>query len=145
MTSPKTSRMKKRVCERYAQYGTLTKASEGVINRRIVYDWRQQDPDFEAELSKAAEIYVEKLEEEADRRGVEGVDKGVYYLGDKVATEKQFSDTLLIFRLKALAPDKYRERQEISGNIAHILVKEVEVRLTPIQREERLALNNGGG
>ena len=145
MTSPKTSRMKKRVCERYAQYGTLTKASEGVINRRIVYDWRQQDPDFEAELSKAAEIYVEKLEEEADRRGVEGVDKGVYYLCDKVATEKQFSDTLLIFRLKALAPDKYRERQEISGNIAHILVKEVEVRLTPIQREERLALNNGGG
>src|SRR3990167_4460043 len=142
MTSPKTSQLKKKICQRYAIYGTLSKACEGVIDRRKVYDWRQEDPDFEAELTKAAGIYVEKLEAEADRRGVEGIDKGVFYLGDKVATEKQYSDTLLIFRLKALAPDKYRERQEISGQINHVLIKEVEVRLVG---EERLALNSGSG
>jgi len=141
MTSPKTSQLKKKICERYAQYGTLSKASEGVIDRRKVYDWRQEDPDFEAELTKAAGIYVEKLEAEADRRGVDGVEKGIYYKGDKVATEKEFSDTLLIFRLKGLAPEKYRERQEISGQINHVLIKEVEVRLIG---EERLALNSGG-
>jgi hypothetical protein len=57
------------------------------------------------------------MEQEADRRAIEGVDEPVFHKGTVVGHIRKYSDTLLIFRLKALAPAKYREtiRQEHSG------------------------------
>lgn len=53
------------------------------------------------------------MEREAYRRAVDGVEKGVYYKGDRIATEHEYSDTLLIFMLKARAPEKYRENLKV--------------------------------
>ena len=72
----------------------------------------RQDSDF-VDLEEAAKnTYVEALESEADRRGVEGVDDPVYYDGEVVGHKKKYSDPLLMFRLKKLDPDGYRERTD---------------------------------
>lgn len=56
---------------------------------------------------------VERLEQEADRRAVNGVDD-YKSLKDKdgnnrIIKVKRYSDSLLQFRLRALRPDIYRE------------------------------------
>jgi hypothetical protein len=64
----------------------------------------------------AKEMAADRLEEEAWRRAVDGVDEPVgFYRGKPSAWVKRYSDTLLIFLLKALRPEKYRERYEHSG------------------------------
>ena len=51
------------------------------------------------------------LEAEADRRAVEGVVKPLFYKGQRLPVEvREYSDVLLMFRLKALRPEQYRER-----------------------------------
>jgi hypothetical protein len=50
---------------------------------------------------------VEALEREAWRRAVEGYDYPVTYGGEITDTYKKYSDTLLIFLLKAHCPEKY--------------------------------------
>ena len=127
---PKTAELKRAFLERYATVGTILHACEGIVAYKTVELWRHDDPDFEAQFAVAAHQYVAKLEQEADRRGVEGISKGIYYKGEKVDVEREYSDTLLIFRLKRLDP-AYRERTEISGpGGGPIVIREVEVRLT---------------
>lgn len=62
----------------------------------------------------AVEIATADLEVEARRRAVEGVEKGVYFKGELVETEKVYSDTLLRDLLKANNPDKFRERVDVN-------------------------------
>jgi hypothetical protein len=50
------------------------------------------------------------LEEEADRRGRDGYDVPVFFRGKKVGVKRRYSDGLLQARLKAVLPNKYRER-----------------------------------
>jgi AcrR family transcriptional regulator len=50
---------------------------------------------------------VEALEREAWRRAVEGYDYPVTYGGQITETYHKYSDTLLIFLLKAYCPEKY--------------------------------------
>jgi hypothetical protein len=124
----KTGELKKAFCRAYAQLGTVTHACQqiGVVHATVDL-WRTSDPEFVKEFEQAAVEYVHKLEREADRRGVEGIDKGIYYKGEKVDVEREYSDTLLIFRLKRLDP-AYRERTEISGpGGGPILIKEVRI------------------
>ena len=53
-------------------------------------------------------MFIEKLEAEADRRGVKGVVKPVLYKGKVVGSIREYSDALLMLRLKALDP-RYRD------------------------------------
>ncbi len=43
-----------------------------------------------------------------------------WYKGKPGGTVREYSDILLIFLLKALRPEKYRERVEVRGSLAHI-------------------------
>jgi hypothetical protein len=100
-----------------AKTGNVTKAAEATgWARRVAYRHRENDPTFAEAWEDAEQQYADLLEREADRRAVEGVDEPRFYEGGVCGHVRKYSDTLLIFRLKALRPDKYRERQEISGN-----------------------------
>lgn len=83
------------------------------------YDQRARDSDFARAWDDAArkgdDARVLQLEAEADRRAIEGVNEPVFHEGRVCGHKRRYSDTLLIFRLKALRPDKYRERAEIMG------------------------------
>jgi hypothetical protein len=92
------------------------------LARMTAYDHRAADEAFRAAWDEAIDIYIDSLEREADRRAVEGCTKKKFLKnGEPVIdpetgeqyVEREYSDTLLIFRLKALKPDKYRENQSI--------------------------------
>lgn len=90
-------------------------AQASKVGRRTHYDWLTNDPAYAVAFDDAKEAVIDILTNEADRRGAEGVLEPVYYQGEKVDSVRKYSDVLLIFRLKALAPDLYRERFEHSG------------------------------
>lgn len=105
-------------CAALAETGIVARACKAVdISRVTAYEWRNEIPEFAAAWDKALAIGVTALEDEAHRRGFEGVDEGVYHQGVLVDTQRKYSDTLAIFLLKAHKPEKYREnsRMELTG------------------------------
>lgn len=87
------------------------------ISRTWIYHWRQEDEEFANEWKEALKIGVEALEDEMMRRAFDGVDKPIYYKGEKIDTIKQYSDLLAIFLAKGALPEKYRERIESDQNV----------------------------
>lgn len=98
----------------YAKCGTIRKSAKiAKIDRTTHYAWMNDDLQYAHEFEEAKEDFIETLEEEADRRGSEGVEEIVFNKeGEQVGVKVKYSDTLLIFRLKALRPEVYRERHE---------------------------------
>lgn len=64
---------------------------------------------------EASDTAFERMEREADRRGLEGYEKAVWYKGEKVGTVNRFSDNLLMFRMKALHPE-HRDTAPVTVN-----------------------------
>lgn len=91
------------------------------ISRTVVYQERQRDEVFAVQWADVEEKTTEAMEREAYRRGVEGVEKPVYQGGKLVGRVNEYSDTLLIFMLKARRPDKYRENVKVEhgGTVTH--------------------------
>ena len=102
----------------YRQCGTVRKTEEVTgINRSTHAEWLRTCPSYVEKLQEAKDSFVETLEEEADRRGYHGIRRKKFHpLSKRAYYELEYSDTLLIFRLKALAPEKYRERYESTVN-----------------------------
>lgn len=90
--------------------------------RTLIYAWQEQDDEFAAEYRDAEIQATETMEAEAYRRAVNGTAEPVYHQGAEVGSTQRYSDTLLIFMLKARAPEKYRERHEVKhgGQIEHV-------------------------
>jgi hypothetical protein len=81
------------------------------------YDWLKAVPGYPERFQEAHQKAIEVLENEARRRAVEGVKEPVFYKGQVVGEIQRYSDVLLMFLLKGVAPAKYRENSkvEISG------------------------------
>jgi hypothetical protein len=78
--------------------------------RRCVYRWRGQDPAFADAWATAMQMAGDLLEEEADRRGRDGVDVPVFHKGEACGVKRKYADGLLLARLKAIRPEKYRDQ-----------------------------------
>ena len=115
MTRGQTVRLKKAFLEDFAQTGNVTESCEnvGIERRATVYDWQEMDDQFAAAWREAELKATERLESEARRRATEGTQKPVYQSGQLVGFITEKSDTLLIFLLKARAPEKYRDRVQM--------------------------------
>lgn len=70
-------------------------AQRAEISRKTVYEWRKTDEEFAVAWDEALEAGVERLEDAAYNRALEG------------------SDTLMIFLLKAKRPKVYSDRQRL--------------------------------
>lgn len=93
---------------------SVTGACEAAeIGRTRVYEWRREDTAFAGAWDEAVEAGTDYLEDEAKRRAAEGVDEPVFYQGVICGKLRKYSDTLLIFLLKARRPEKYRERSNV--------------------------------
>jgi hypothetical protein len=93
--------------------GFVGKACEAVaISRKSVYAWRETDLEFAAEWDRAVELATEDLEKEARRRAYDGVQEPVFYQGEICGHVQKFSDTLLMFTIKARKPE-YRDKIQI--------------------------------
>ncbi len=95
----------------------------GVV-RRTVYEWRAEDAGFAERWDRAVQQGTDALEDEALRRAHDGTDKPVFHQGRQVGTTREYSDTLLIFMLKARRPDRFKDRvaSEHSGRIGRYVV-----------------------
>jgi hypothetical protein len=105
----------------YSMLGTVTHAADAVgMDSKTHQNWKNQTGK-DGELTGAAKAYREAfdvaqehasdiLELEARRRAVEGVTDAVYYMGEVVGEKRTYSDQLLMFMLKALRPEKFREK-----------------------------------
>ncbi len=82
--------------------------------------WRENDTSFDARCEQAREAYADTLEREADRRAVQGVEREVFHRGEIIGTKVEYSDPLLMFRLKALRPGVYRENNKIEINSVNV-------------------------
>jgi hypothetical protein len=100
-----------------AKHGQITRATTAAgLDRSTAYKTRDTDPEFGERWAKALDAYADSLEAAAHQRAVEGTDKGVYHQGVLMATEKQYSDSLLALLLKAKRKE-YRDNSkvELSG------------------------------
>ena len=88
-------------------------AAQTGIARQTHYKWLEKDAAYAARFTQADDIATERLEQEARRRAMVGVEEPVYYRGQPVGAVRKYSDVLLIFLLKARRPEVYRERHDV--------------------------------
>jgi hypothetical protein len=101
---------KRRFLERYAETGSISMASQHAgVSRRTHLKWKAKDKAFCAAHEEALSIAVELMEHEARERALKGRLEPVYYAGKPCGAIRRYSDTLLIFLLKAARPEKYRD------------------------------------
>jgi len=113
----------------YAHCGQIGHAATlAGCDRGSHYDWKRTDPAYAAAFQVAQAMAVEAYEDEATRRAL-GWDETRYTTDGTPYTVRQQSDTLLIFRLKALKPEVYRDnyprddKQDISELLKAVLLE----------------------
>ena len=89
------------------------------MNRQYAYDLRKLDTEFASAWDEAIEMSTDEAEAEAYRRAVKGTLRPVFHLGKNVGETQEYSDTLLIFLLKAHRPEKYRDVMKVTGTGDH--------------------------
>ncbi len=106
----------------YGEMGVIRRACKVAgVGRTTHYDWMEANPEYRRAFENAQEDAADNLEAEVYRRAVKGVRKPIgWYKGEAGGYVREYSDLLLMFRLKALRPEKYRERVEVRGVYAHI-------------------------
>ena len=87
------------------------------ISRPTAYDRRDRDPVFAGAWHWAREDAGELLEGEAWRRAVHGWDEPVYQGGKYVGNIRKYDSNLLVVLLKALKPEVYRERVDMTIDV----------------------------
>ena len=126
LTPEQTVSRKREFIKAFAELGYALKACKAVgITPKQYEHWRKRDPNFREHVEIAKTGTVERLEIECDRRATEGVEKKLYNTGNAIydpetgkhAVERTYSDALLMFRLKALKPDVYRENMRIDSHV----------------------------
>lgn len=100
----------------FAECGNVTQAalSAGIV-RQTHYDWLDKFPEYAELFEQAKESAADRLEQEARRRAVQGVEEVVYYQGKEVGRQLRYSDNLLMFMLKGERPEKFKDRTELTG------------------------------
>lgn len=91
--------------------------------RDAFYKLRRSDEVFAGQWDDAVQQAADNLEKEALRRAVAGVKEPVYYRGQVCGFVKRYSDVLLIFLLKGMRPEKFRERYEHSTQPGGLIVR----------------------
>ncbi len=105
------------------------------VGRSSHYRWLEKDPEYREAFGVAREDAIDVLEAEAHRRAVEGIEEPAgWYRGVAGGTVRRYSDNLLMFLLKGARPERYRERYDVRGTLAHL-----DLRRLPDDLIERLA------
>jgi len=117
--------------ERAAQLATFLKAlslgrtkkvaaDEAQLCLRSLYRLRRSDAIFaarwQAAIAPPGDLPSDPLEIEAQRRAVTGTEKPVYRSGTLVGHTTEYSDSMLMFLLKAKYPEKYDRTRSATKN-----------------------------
>jgi hypothetical protein len=105
-----------------AAIGNVTVACKRAkVGVSSVYEWRKSDEAFAKRWDELAEqgrdTIADAIEQSFDERAIEGWLEPVYQKGQLVGHVRKFDTVAGIVRLKALRPDKYRERSTVDLNV----------------------------
>lgn len=89
------------------------------VTPQAIYSAQKKIDGFKEACDVARDKMAHTVETEMRRRAIEGVEKGVYYKGELVATEREYSDSLLTMLAKANAPDRYGRIDDRLGTVEH--------------------------
>jgi hypothetical protein len=134
----------------YALNGNISASAQVAgIHRSTHYAWMENDPEYAKAFEEAGKEAIERLEEEARRRAVDGVDEPVFYQGMECGRVRKYSDILLMFLLKGKQPDTYRENVNHTGEMDVVVSGLAETMNQARRRAERMqmeeAAKNGQG
>ena len=116
-----SAQKKKAFLAAYGECGNIAVASRAAqISRHRHYDWLEKDEEYVKQFKAAGEQAADFLEAEARRRAVNGkrrlkLHSGKPYMDPETGKPYYdiiYSDVLLIFLLKGIRPEKYRERYD---------------------------------
>ena len=106
-----TKEKRKQFLEVLGETANITDACRDCgVCRSTVYQWRDKDVDFAAAWAAAIERGTDALEDEAVRRALEGRVEPVFYQGAECGRVRKYSDSLLMFLLRARRPEKFKDR-----------------------------------
>lgn len=106
-----TSRRRAAFLKALAETGNISAAARAAkASRSRAYQLKAADPGFAAEWADALETAIDALDAEARRRALDGVETPHFHQGRVAGTVRKYSDTLLMFLLRAHRPERYRER-----------------------------------
>lgn len=121
---------RERFLEGYAETGNIGHACRAAgVSRATYYRERGRNEAFADQADDASDEAIDRLELEARRRAAEGVERerwhrtGTDERGRPIyerRTIREYSDTLLIFLLKAARPEKYRESYDFKAAVASL-------------------------
>lgn len=113
-----TAPFRKKFIRLLSETGNISKCCSALnISRVAIYKERRTNKKFAQEWKEAQEQAIGLLEDESWRRAFEGIEKEIWYRGEAVGIERQYSDTLLMHRLQAELPEKYQYRQKVDQNV----------------------------
>ena len=117
----------------------FSRSRAGLTNGQVEYR-RVHNSEFRALEERALEEGVECIEQEAIRRGRDGVTKDVYYKGCIVGSERVFSDSLLLALLKAKDPAYRESRSVVTADVNNTNTNKPPIDVTLYTEEELLLL-----
>jgi len=102
------------------------------------YNWLKDEDSaaYTEAFNRSRDIAGDIAEGEIYRRAFLGFNHPVIYEGEITTTYKDFSDTLAMFWLKGLKPERYRENVNLSGSVG-LPVDDFYNRIAAREREEK--------
>lgn len=99
--------------EAFGVVGNISDAASAAgVDRTQHYRWLD-DPEYAVAFEHARATAADRLEREAVRRAVVGVEEPIYYKGQQVGTQLRYSDTLLMFLLNGWRPEVYTRQRTV--------------------------------
>lgn len=98
--------------------GLRNKAAEMAgVTRQAHYLWLKTDGEYAMQYEKVRTMLTDNLEDAAYERAVNGIERKIYFKGEEIGTQTEYSDTLLALLLKANMPEKYKDKTETTFNV----------------------------
>lgn len=118
--------LKRRFLTAFSRCGQIGRAAQiAGCTPDVHYRWKA-DPEYLKAFNAAWEMAGDMIEGTAVHRAVEGVEEGVYWRGERVASERKYSDVLLAQQLNGRFPERYKYSRmdaNISIRALHIVIR----------------------
>ena len=87
-------------------------ASRAGLERRTLYRRKARDEQFAAQWDEALNLGIDRLQDDAMQRALNGTERPLFRNGRQVGSMQQYDNRLLQFLLRAHRPDIYAEKKQ---------------------------------